>query len=551
MAVDTLDDQRYGDPAGQLSTTLLQPMESSQGPVESVPRSRQMAFTTYDSRDSTPDPEYRRAWGEKDVDFYGNGDTTIEPDVCQGAAGRLPEEVYERTLTWWRNGIRKMLLRNVEWESDVIAAMQERVRHPILDAYFVYTSSLGTHTFFMITLPALIFFGYQDVARGLIMVLALGVYASSFVKDLFCSPRPFAPPVTRLTMGSHHLEYGFPSTHSTNSVSIALYCFSLLRQLSTTPLVAAGSISAALVDSVNITAVENATANVLDLADAQEMMISSTTYHTVVGILLFYTFSIVYGRLYTGMHSLTDCVMGILLGAGVWAAHLVCSEPLHAWIRDGGWVVPAVMVPLCLLLVHRHPQPVDDCPCFEDAIAFVSVVMGEVLSRWYMQHSGYDQTFFVSEMPGRSWATWMDVATWWSIGALKLVLGILIIFAWRIFAKSLSHMVLPPIFRLLAQLFTLPHRRFYTPATDYTNVPPEKGLHPIPSLIDLPGMLEREDEGASTAHRGHLGGGAGAGGMKLRTGKGRLERAAGASTEKEKVGLWLEEVAGEQEEVVV
>lgn len=83
------------------------------------------------------------------------------------------------------------------------------------------------------------------------------------------------------------------------------------------------------------------------------------------------------------------------------------------------------------------------------------------------------------------------------------VAGVLIIFTWRIFAKSLFHIVLPPIFRFLAQLVTLPHRRFYTPATDYKNVPPEKGLRPIPSVIDLPGMVEMEmDEVAeSTARR--------------------------------------------------
>ena len=34
----------------------------------------------------------------------------------------------------------------------------------------------------------------------LLTVLAFGVYLSSFVKDLICSPRPFAPPVTRLSM---------------------------------------------------------------------------------------------------------------------------------------------------------------------------------------------------------------------------------------------------------------------------------------------------------------------------------------------------------------
>lgn len=57
-------------------------------------------------------------------------------------------------------------------------------------------------------------------------------------------------------------------------------------------------------------------------------------------------------------------------------------------------------------------------------------------------------------------------------------------------------MILPPTFRLAARVFRLPNRRFYTPATDYKNVPSEFGaagrgggfaLRPIPSVIDLPG----------------------------------------------------------------
>lgn len=65
----------------------------------------------------------------------------------------------------------------------------------------------------------------------------------------------------------------------------------------------------------------------------------------------------------------------------------------------------------------------------------------------------------------------------------------LAIFTWRLLAKSTLHTILPPTFRFLATLFQLPNRRFYTPATDYTNVPlsPDGGLRPIPSVIDLPG----------------------------------------------------------------
>ena len=68
--------------------------------------------------------------------------------------------------------------------------------------------------------------------------------------------------------------------------------------------------------------------------------------------------------------------------------------------------------------------------------------------------------------------------------------GILIIFIWRLLAKSFLHTVLPPVFRELALHFELPHRRFYTPATDYGRLPVENGLHPIPSVIDLASTLE-------------------------------------------------------------
>jgi hypothetical protein len=97
--------------------------------------------------------------------------------------------------------------------------------------------------------------------------------------------------------------------------------------------------------------------------------------------------------------------------------------------------------------------------------------------------------------------------------------GILIIFTWRIFAKSVLHMILPPTFRLLAQAFTLPNRRFYTPATDYKNVPSELGLRPIPSVIDLPEHLAMETETDYITKATGFGFGLGETELKARSGK--------------------------------
>ncbi|PPQ67328.1 hypothetical protein CVT26_007249 [Gymnopilus dilepis] len=476
-------------------------------------------------------------------------ETLLEDEERLGRRG----DVYDTTLPWWRAGLRRRLVTTVQWESKIIAKMQEKIRTPWLDAYFVYTSTLGTHTFFMIILPALFFFGYDELGRGLLIVIGLGIYLSSVVKDLFCSPRPFAPPVTRLTIGTHHLEYGFPSTHSTNSVSIALFFFAEVHRLANTPMPIPNNLMTPLATNATLTTVNNATTTLIDnllTTDnaITQYMLSQPLYILLNVILFIYAFSIVFGRLYTAMHSFTDCIIGVTLGAGIWWAHsswagvpyvLSSSNPLNyilstfgfgtpiasgtllvyfgqglgtgklldSWIERSGWEVPLILIPLTLLAVHYHPQPVDDCPCFEDAIAILSVVLGVLVSRWAMVYTQADSGLARDViMPGSGWVLemgkwvqtergWDDELVWWAMATLKMASGILVIFVWRLIAKSALHLILPPTFRLLAKAFRLPTRRFYTPATEYKSVPSEfhsssEGggfeLHPIPSVIDLP-----------------------------------------------------------------
>lgn len=247
-------------------------------------------------------------------------------------------------------------------------------------------------------------------------------------------------------MGSHHLEYGFPSTHSTNSVSIALFLF----------------------------------AHVYDLAYPSSLdtlpSISPTFFAILTALLGFYTFSIVFGRLYTAMHSYTDCAVGVLLGTAIWWAYsswdgvpitfsfsspfsffvsmgmdptalssytiylgrgLGLDKTLFNWTTGGGWEVPLLLVVLCIVLVNQHPQPVDDCPCFEDAIAFASVLFGTLLGRWMMLHSTLGELAEKDViMPGSGWLwdsttsswvqvdrEWNDIALWWGVAALKMTLG--------------------------------------------------------------------------------------------------------------------------------
>ncbi|KAG8794617.1 hypothetical protein FRC12_023115 [Ceratobasidium sp. 428] len=413
-------------------------------------------------------------------------------DSADDAPGTLPDEYYDAAMAPWRAAIRRRLVKNLKYESEWLGAMQRKIRRPFLDTYFVYTSSLGTHTFFMIVLPTFFFFGYPMVGLGLLHVLAAGVYFSSLIKDLICSPRPFEPTVTRLTVGTHHLEYGFPSTHSTNSVSIALYIYSVA---------AAGFANAS---------------------------ISVFTYHVIQVLLVVYAFSIVFGRLYCAMHSFTDCIAGITVGTAIWAAQMQWGNAIDAWITQNGWTVPITVLVGGLLMVHRHAEPVDDCPCFEDAIAFVSVIMGAMLARWHFAHfilapsrSADFGDYFLSRTPGASFATPGDVVTFLLYATLKMLVGIAAIFVWRIVAKRVCLAILPPIFRSFSRVVGhLPTRRWYTPATDYSTVPADAvHLRSVPSVIDLPskagvvksGVLPRTHiyrmtDGAETKQRAGKGG---------------------------------------------
>lgn len=327
--------------------------------------------------------------------------------------------------------------------------------------------------------------GDPRFGRGLINVLAFGVYLSSAIKDLFCVPRPYSPPVTRLTVGTHHLEYGFPSTHSTNSVSIALYIYLWIRQIR--------------------------------LSTPASPLFDSLLWEFG---LLFYATSVVYGRIYAGMHSIIDCIAGSALGAGITAIQWNWFDQIEDFLKINTWAVPMVVVPTGLLMVSVHPQPVDDCPCFEDAIAFISVAIGVGLARWSgirfgitlnsdpILHPFQGSTGVFEGIETRIFnSTSTSVAREpliqipiagagerWIKNGLIMVFGLVNVLLLRVIVKTACKVALPPTFRLVDELigFSLP-RRHYTPASDYNKIP-LADLSAVPSVIDLPSQIIVTDE---------------------------------------------------------
>ncbi|KAK3111434.1 Long-chain base-1-phosphate phosphatase [Teratosphaeriaceae sp. CCFEE 6253] len=334
---------------------------------------------------------------------------------------------YERRLPDWRFRLRQRLIPIVRWETPYLARMQQAWRSPWLDTYFALTANLGTHTFFMTALPICYWCGFPDMGNALVHMLAMGVYFSGFVKDLACLPRPLSPPLQRITMsGSAALEYGFPSTHTTNAVSVAVFCLSQIY--------------------------------------ASRDGYAPWMYHSLQAVFYCYAASISLGRMYCGMHGFFDVIIGGLLGAAIAWVRIAYGAAFDAWMIAGDWTRPAIAVLILAIAVRIHSEPADNCPCFDDSVAFAGVVMGIEIGGWHYAQQPANPA-------GDRLVRYHFDNDPFKVGA-RIVGGIMVIFVWRAVMKTTLLRYLPPIYRAVDHWGVRLPRRYFLQSRDYKSVPP-------------------------------------------------------------------------------
>ncbi|KAI0594257.1 PAP2 superfamily-domain-containing protein [Biscogniauxia sp. FL1348] len=367
-----------------------------------------------------------------------NGDAKKEPVVD---AGLRSLDHYKRALPKWRYNMRQRALPLIRWETPYLAWLQAKLRSPALDSYFAITANLGTHTFFMIGLPIMFWCGYESFGKGIVHILASGVFFTGFIKDFFSLPRPLSPPLHRITMsGSAALEYGFPSTHSANAVSVAVYA-------------------------------------VLCLWSPDNPFQPQTRFALEI-LSYFYAVSIVFGRLYCGMHGFVDVIVGSVMGAAISFIEFYYGPLMDAYLYGNNWRAVFTVVFAIIVLIRVHPEPADDCPCFDDSVAFAGVVIGLEIGTWHIGGPSFSSVPF--DLSALGWPTVI----------LRVCLGVLAVFAWREVAKPALLKGLPHVFRLIETWGLSLPRRFFMPASEYKNIPLRLRVDNVmPSVSDLPGLI--------------------------------------------------------------
>lgn len=173
-----------------------------------------------------------------------------------------------------------------------------------------------------------------------------------------------------------------------------------------------------------------------------------------------YVGSIVLGRLYCGMHGFFDVVIGGLLGAFIALVQYSYGDRFDEYVLAGSAQHVIIVTVVILALVRLHPEPADDCPCFDDSVSFAGVMLGVQLSGWQFARSSVAWTEpCLSTVPYR----FENLGVFKTV--LRIVLGVLVVFAWRETMKPFLLRILPPIFRGLNKLGLLLPRRFFTQAS--------------------------------------------------------------------------------------
>lgn len=280
-------------------------------------------------------------------------------------------------------------------------------------------------------------------------ILLVGVFCTGFFKDMLSLPRPLSPPLHRITMSGHvSLEYGFPSTHSTNAVSVAVFALFNLR-----------SPDCQLQDSTKLFL------EVLSIA---------------------YVISIVLGRLYCGMHGFLDVIAGSVLGALISVVECLYGAQFYEYLHNSSWKAVATVALVIFILIRIHPEPADDCPCFDDSVASSGVLIGIEIGGWH-----YATGTWASSLPLPGTVPFSLEHLGWPKAVLRIIVGVLVIFAWKEIMKPTLLKSLPHLFRILEKYgFILP-RKFFMPASEYKKIPARQRMDNVmPSVSDLPNLIK-------------------------------------------------------------
>eukprot|EP01129_Flabellula_baltica_P004421 TRINITY_DN1534_c0_g1_i2.p1 TRINITY_DN1534_c0_g1~~TRINITY_DN1534_c0_g1_i2.p1 ORF type:complete len:264 (+),score=21.64 TRINITY_DN1534_c0_g1_i2:70-792(+) len=220
--------------------------------------------------------------------------------------------------------VRRYLLQIVAKSTPFIQNLQKRRSKP-LDMYMKMASNVGESVAYVI-LMSIIFWGYDErLGFALLSLLLVGTTFANMVKNLLALPRP---PSSALWCPKRLHDFGCPSSHSMNAVSIPFFCLWYVWNDVPYP-------------------------------------------YLFFGFTVLYSSSTCISRMYLACHSYLDVSIGVLIG---WSMVLLWvlefDEFEHFVVSSDTQVLVTLMVVLSLVFFILHPRSSVPSPSYNYAIGF-------------------------------------------------------------------------------------------------------------------------------------------------------------------------------------
>lgn len=297
--------------------------------------------------------------------------------------------------------LRHRLLSSILIGTPPLVALQRR-RTPLWTKLMKLNSFFGTEDFYIPMGVFILWIVDAKLGRLLCLLMGLGFYTAGFIKDVLCLPRPANPPIVPLERASQ--TWGLPSHHAVLGVLVPWYIW---------------------------------------FYSYIHFSMPQWGFAVLFGLIVYWSVSVMFSRLYLGVHSPADIVAGGIIGCVILAYWIKIDTIVDRSISFGDNVVLQAIV-YSLLLLFLHPRPEPRTQSLVETVAMTAVSVGFVIGKATStrQPSIYKAIldFDIDDVS--------NFTLFW-VSSVRLLLGYTLVILTRMLCKIVFKNLLNNLFRVL------------------------------------------------------------------------------------------------------
>lgn len=297
--------------------------------------------------------------------------------------------------------LRHRLLSSILIGTPPLVALQRR-RTPLWTKMMKINSFFGTEDFYIPMGVFILWIVDAKLGRLLCLLMGIGFYTAGFLKDILCLPRPSNPPIISLENASQ--TWGLPSHHAVLGVLIPWYIW---------------------------------------FYSYIHFSMPQWGFTVLFVFIATWSVSVMFSRLYLGVHSPADIVVGGIVGCIILAYWIKIDSILDRYISFGDNVVlQAIVYSLLLLFIHPRPEP--RTKSLVETVSMMAVTVGFVIGKaTSTRQSPIYKAVLDLDTDDVSYFTLIWVST------VRLLLGYALVLLTRLLCKIMFRGLLKNLFRVM------------------------------------------------------------------------------------------------------